>query len=108
MPSLVPYTCFQCRSTYKRPFQKGLFYRKCPSCSSQSVMMDVRFKPPRKRDDKQWKKVEHLAQNGFYFQKVYLKNGSVWQRQSYPKDLKQAKEFVVKFKDQAFNLNLIN
>jgi hypothetical protein len=66
--------------------------------------MDVRFKAPRKRDDKQWEKVQFLADRGFYFQKVYLKEGFVWDRKSYPETLKQAKEFVVQFKDQALNL----
>ena len=103
MPSLVPYTCFQCRNTFKRPFER-IFYRKCPSCSAQAVFIDIRFKAPRKRDDKQWEKVRFLAEHGFYFQKVYLKEGSVWKRQHYPENLKQAKKFVVQFKDQALNL----
>lgn len=57
----------------------------------------------RKRNNKQWEKVQFLAEHGFYFQKVHLKEGSVWKRQSYPENLKQAK-FVVQFKDQALNL----
>ncbi|OQA33849.1 MAG: hypothetical protein BWY57_00930 [Betaproteobacteria bacterium ADurb.Bin341] len=63
--------------------------------------MDVRFRPPKKSDEKQWAKVRFLAEHGFFFQKVYIKKGSVWQRERYPENLEQAKEFVVQFRDQA-------
>ncbi|WP_163831842.1 hypothetical protein [Spartinivicinus ruber] len=103
--NLVPYTCFNCRSTYKRPFE-GVLYRKCPTCGGQSLSMDIRFRPPKKSNDKQWKKVQFLVENGFNFQKVYRKEGSVWQRERYPQNLEQAKEFVIKFKDQAYDFNI--
>lgn len=68
--------------------------------------MDIRFRPPKKADDKQWKKVKYLVDHGFNFQKVYRKEGSVWYRERYPENLEQAKEFVTKFKDQAFEYRI--
>lgn len=106
--SLVPFSCFTCRSTYKRPFEKTIAYRKCPHCGARAMVMNAHFRPPKKSDDRQWKKVQYLAEHGFNFQKIYLKEGSVWQRQAYPKDLEEAKEFVLRFKDQAIDFKAIH
>jgi len=66
--------------------------------------MDMRFRPPRKSDKKQWAKVKFLVDHGFNFQKIYRREGAVWIRERYPEDLHQAKEFVVRFRDQALDL----
>jgi hypothetical protein len=63
--------------------------------------MDVRFRPPKKSDDKQWAKASFLSNNGFYFQKIYRKKGPVWQRERYPEKHEEAKKFVIEFRDQA-------
>lgn len=68
--------------------------------------MDIRFRPPKKSDDKQWKKVKYLVEHGFIFQKIYRKDGPVWYRERYPKTYEQAKEFVVKYKEQAFEVGI--
>jgi hypothetical protein len=68
--------------------------------------MDIRFRPPKKSDDKQWEKVQFLVKNGFNFQKVYRIEGSVWHREKYPKNLNEAKKFVEKFKNQAIELGI--
>ena len=68
--------------------------------------MDVRFRTPRKTDDKQWKKVEFLFQHGFYFQKIYRQIArGTYQRVPYPADLSGARKFVVEFKSQAIAPN---
>jgi len=66
--------------------------------------MDIRFRPPKKSDRRQWAKVRFLVEHGFNFQKVYRKTGGVWQRERYPKDIHEAREFVMRFKDQAVDL----
>ncbi len=65
--------------------------------------MDVRFRPPKKSNDRQWAKVAFLVEHGFYFQKVYRKEGPVWTRIRYPQTLEQARDFVLRYKDQALS-----
>jgi hypothetical protein len=98
---LVPYTCFACRRTFKRPFERGVVYRKCPHCGGQALQMDIRFRPPRKNDDRQWAKVRFLVEHGFVFQKVFRHAGGDPER--YPENMDQAREFVVEFSDQALH-----
>ena len=70
------------------------------------MRVDVRFRTPRKTDDKQWKKVEFLFQHGFYFQKVYRQiSRGTFLRVPYPSDLAEARRFVVEFKSQAIAPN---
>lgn len=68
--------------------------------------MDLRFRPPKKSDDRQWAKVRFLVNHGFLFQKIYRKEGPVWYRERYPENLEQAKDFVAQFKDQALPVRL--
>ena len=42
MSNIVPYSCFDCRSTYKRPFEKNVFHRKC-STYSANVMTLMKY-----------------------------------------------------------------
>ena len=102
MSFLAPFVCICCRASFRRPFQKGVDYRPCASCGQDAVRVDVRFRTPRKADDKQWKKVAFLFQHGFYFQKVYRQIArGTFERVPYPKDLTEARRFVVEFKSQA-------
>jgi hypothetical protein len=104
--NLAPYTCFDCRCSFKRAAEKDVLSRKCPTCGGKSIRMDVRFRAPKKSDDKQWKKVRFLVEHGFNFQKVYRHEGTAMVRERYPENLAGAKEFVKKFKDQALKLEL--
>ena len=99
MSSLTPFVCVDCRASFRRPFEKGVDRR---PCGRDAVRVDVRFRTPRKADDKQWKKVEFLFQHGFYFQKVYRPVArGVLQRMRYPRVLDEARRFVAEFKSQA-------
>lgn len=81
-----------------------MFYRICPTCGGHALRMDVRFRAPKKSDDKQWAKVRYLVAHGFVYQKVYRKQGEVWYRENYPDNLEQARDFVVEFRDQAMRI----
>ena len=101
MRSLAPFVCIRCRTSFRRPFE-GVDYRPCPSCGQDATRVDVRFRAPRKADDKQWKKVEFLLQHGFYFQKVYRRIATgAYLRVPYPRNLAEARRFVVEFKSQS-------
>ena len=106
MSFLSPFVCTRCRASFRRPFDKGVDYRPCAFCGQDAVRADVRFRTPRKADDKQWQKVEFLFQHGFYFQKVYRQVAhGTYVRMRYPKDLAEARQFVVEFKSQAIRPN---
>lgn len=106
MSFLAPFVCVPCRASFRRPFQKGVDFRPCASCGQDAVRVDIRFRTPRKTDNKQWKKVEFLFKHGFYFQKVYRQIArGTFLRVSYPRDLAEARGFVVEFKSQAIAPN---
>ena len=64
--------------------------------------MDVRFRAPKRSDDRQWKKVVFLVRHGFVFQKVYKQIGpGAYLRVRYPQTLEEARLFVQEYSDQA-------
>lgn len=71
------------------------------------ILMTHRFRPPKKDDDKKWLTVKYLAENGFTYQHVYQTSKTKDKQESkkikvaYPDNLRDAKEFVTKYKDQA-------
>jgi hypothetical protein len=102
MSQLAPFVCVRCRASFRRPYEKGIDYKPCALCGQEAVRADIRFRTPRKSDDKQWKKVEFLFQHGFYFQKVYrLISQGMHLRVRYPRDLAEARGLVAEFKAQA-------
>ncbi len=102
-----PFACFSCRSVFSRPPVNSVTEtRTCPTCGAQSVMMSQRFKAPKKSDLQQWKKVQLLAESGFFFQKVYnQEEDNLWRRVGYPKTLREAQIFVDQFQDQAYRFD---
>ncbi len=79
----------------------------CPECGKPMIHLPHRFRPPKKTDSKKWDTVKYLIGNGFYYQHIYeiIENeGTVGPRQiqvDYPENIKDAQEFVLKYKDQA-------
>lgn len=69
------------------------------------AMLSHTFRPPVKTDDKAWDLVKFLWQNGFCFQHIYdedIDNKSNAKKYvTYPKNMAEAKEFVLKYKTQA-------
>src|SRR3982751_1460370 len=64
---LVPFACFACRKSFKRPQSWNSLHRKCPHCGGAAIMLDQKFKAPRTSDLKQWRKVQALVEAGFRF-----------------------------------------
>ena len=72
----------------------------CPICDGIAICVGRHFKPPKKSDTSQWKKVEYLIEHGFVFQKIRpVKNGC--DSVPYPETLAQAKDFVLKYQGYA-------
>jgi hypothetical protein len=101
--------CLEC----KKSFSQGTDFRNihesnCPNCSEPLTLIPQRFRPPKITDSKKWETVKFLIQNGFKYQHIYenseeLKNGkkSLSNLVAYPENLREAKEFVEKYKQQA-------
>lgn len=84
--------CLNCRIA----FSSGMDYNdvresKCTQCNEQMILVNHKFKPPKKADVAGWKLVRFLVEEGFRFGGAY-DNDQV--RVQYPKTLEEAKEFV--------------
>lgn len=55
--------CFRCKRAFKSNNKQSL----CPECGIIASCMGHDFKPPRKTNKPQWKKLEILIKNGIYF-----------------------------------------
>ena len=78
----------------------------CPECGQPMILMTHRFRPPKKEDEKKWLTVKFLVENGFKYQHIYeeIENKDKKIESSnvkYPENLRDAKEFVTKYKAQA-------
>jgi hypothetical protein len=100
--------CLECRVTLNREFDSGSELKHpCPECGKPMTLLPHRFRPPKKTDDKKWETVKYLIKNGFYYQHIYEKNETDKHinRQEkyveYPDNLRDAKEFVEKYRSQA-------
>ena len=101
-PYLIAYACVECRRSFKRPLGgPGEFERTCPHCRATAVAVGRHFKPPRRTSVKQWEKVRFLIEKGFPFHRVYeSKRGGA--AVPYPRTLEAARDFVRKYRDQAW------
>ncbi len=103
----APFACFECRKSFKRPQEPGVFERPCPSCGGTAYRLMHKFKPPKSADIKQWEKVKFLYDHGFWFQSLgeYSTPVSIdpetYQCPRYPTTLDEARVFVEEFKDYA-------
>jgi len=81
----------------------------CPDCGRLMTLMTHRFRPPKKTDDQKWETVKYLVENGFAYQHIYeevtLKDtGKATKKYAdYPENLREAREFVEKYKQQSIN-----
>jgi len=97
---LLPNVCFDCRKTFKKPVSD--VPRKCPQCAAEMVALCRKFSAPRSGEVQQWQKVRFLVEHGFFFQSVYDQHDhGGWCCAKYPRDMAEAREFVVKYQSQA-------
>ena len=81
----------------------------CSKCGRQMTLLPHRFRPPKKSNNKGWELVEFLISNGFPFQHIYQIESNECHKKlsynyvSYPKNLLDAKEFIIKYKKQSKN-----
>ena len=79
----------------------------CPECGQPMTLMTHRFRPPKKDDDKKWLTLKYLDDNGFFYQHIYEEIERTDKQKIkrikvlYPENLRDAKEFVIKYKEQA-------
>ena len=100
----MSFACCDCKTSNMRQFNLApCDYPRtieCPVCKGVAVNLGRHFKPPKKSDAAQWKKVEYLIEHGFIFQKIRTIKNS-YDSVPYPETLAQAKEFVVKYQKYA-------
>lgn len=95
--------CLECKVS----FNQGTDFRNrrevnCPHCHIPMILLPHRFKPPKKSEDKKWETVKFLISKGFYYQHIYEYEKDIRQNYvAYPTNLKEAKEFVKKYQNQA-------
>jgi len=64
---LIPFACFVCRKSFKKPVPDGEYEHSCSECDSPMYEMGRNFSAPKKEDHKQWRKVQLLYAHGFRF-----------------------------------------
>ncbi len=100
--------CLECKKILNRPFDSGseLTYP-CPECGQPMLLLPHRFRPPKKGDNKKWEVVRFLISEGFYYQHIHkieeVKIGLDSKREfvEYPDNMRDARDFVARYKDQA-------
>lgn len=100
----MSFACCECRTSNMRQFDVAPYnYPKtieCPICKGVAVNLGRHFKPPKKSDLVQWKKIKLLIEHGFVFQKIRTTKNS-YESVPYPETLAQAAEFVIQYRQYA-------
>lgn len=93
--------CIDCRKVFNQGTDSLKFHLgNCPECGKLMTEVDQKFKAPKNSDDKKWETVKFLVNKGFIYQRIYqIKFQSPFVK--YPENLRDAKEFVEKYADQA-------
>lgn len=97
----MSFACCECRTSKMRQFNVAPYdYPKnieSPICKGVAVNLGRHFKPPKKSDLAQWKKIKFLIEHGFVFQKIRTTKNS-YESVPYPETLAQAAEFVIQYR----------
>ena len=96
--------CLDCKLALNRGFDSSSeFVYCCPNCGKPMTLYPHRFRPPKKTDERKWATVKYLFDHGFNYQHIYEINEPeiIKKHATYPDNLREAKEFVEKYKGQA-------
>jgi len=98
-------TCFNCRKLFNRPIDFGTDQvYPCPDCSNHMVLMNHKFRPPKKDNESAWQIIEFLSSHGFIFQPIFeTPNGGAYV--SYPTTKRDADDFVIRYREQSIKWN---
>jgi predicted RNA-binding Zn-ribbon protein involved in translation (DUF1610 family) len=103
--------CFECIKSLNRKLDTSDKIYLCPECGQSMTLLSHRFRPPMKSDTKKWETVKYLIEHGFYYQHIYQsvevsgKTTIYKNYATYPENIRDAKEFVEKYKSQAQKSN---
>lgn len=105
--------CLDCRKAFsERTDLVNRTHSSCPNCGKKMISLPHRFRPPKITDLKKWETVKYFIENGFYYQHIYkgAETSEHYNRQQsyveYPEYIRDAKEFVEKYKSQARKTNV--
>lgn len=90
--------CIACRIAFNRGLEEDKERtHQCPGCEMPMMVLSHRFQPPKRNNSNGWETVQYLLSSGFHYQQVLDNDCEI----PYPMHLKDAREFVEKYKDQA-------
>lgn len=97
--------CLKCRLVFNRPFDPGYgLPDSCPSCQVKMKLYPHRFRPPAKTELRKWAVVRFLAEHGFNYQKILMRqeyipgSGTVEYFVPYPETMRDAELFVQQYR----------
>jgi DNA-directed RNA polymerase subunit RPC12/RpoP len=100
--------CFDCKKAFNQGTDlNNIRESKCPDCGQLMKQVTHRFRPPKQKDTKQWEVAKFLMESGFLYEHVYeriyeIRGITVLANYAtYPENMRDAKEFVEKYKAQA-------
>ncbi|SFW65636.1 hypothetical protein [Cellulophaga fucicola] len=102
--------CFDCRKAFNQGTDLiNIRESKCPECGILMTQVTHRFRPPKQNEIKKWNVAKFLMEKGFLYEHVYkriyqVRGLTVLENYAtYPENMRDAKEFVEKYKEQAVN-----
>lgn len=97
--------CLHCRKSYNID-NKAEYYNEslrtdaytCPECNEPAIVLNQKFKPPKRDDNKKWDVVQFLYENGFTYYSIYDGPYEHGCSVPYPETMAEAVIFVEKYK----------
>jgi len=83
--------CFTCRKAFSLyEYETKQVNLTCPECGLDTILLNHKFRPPKRDDLKQWQLAKFLVDHGFLFSHAYKDNIMI----HYPKTMEEAETFV--------------